>query len=154
MGTDDVPVILETRALSLPAGESGQYEWTCTLDPTKTYLVRLVPGLNVNDTMYFDNYFNGQEIYVRQAADGINDATATTACTVYPNPAETTVTITAPATVTGCEIYSLGGAALMRIATDGTTDTVDADISALAPGMYILRVTTAEQTYTTRLIKK
>lgn len=152
--TNYAPVILETRALSLQAGESEQYEWTCTLDPTKTYLVRLAPGLNVNDTMYLDNYFNGQEIYVRQATDGINDATATTACTVYPNPAETTVTITAPAAVIGYEIYSLGGATLMRIATDGTTDTVDADISALAPGMYILRVTTAEQTYTTRLIKK
>lgn len=154
MGTDSAPVILETRALSLPAGESGRYEWTCTLDPTKTYLVRLAPGLQINDMICLDNYFNGWDIYVRQATDGIADATAPITCTVYPNPAESTVTITAPAAIQGYGIYSLGGASLVQATTDGTTDAVNADVSALAPGMYILRVATAEQTFTTRLIKK
>lgn len=144
----------ELRLIDLPAGTSQQYSWALTLDTDKTYSVRLVPAIVLDDQLWIGKYTGDNTIYIKQAVNGINDATATTACTVYPNPAETTVTIAAQATVTGCEIYSLGGTCLMRIATDGTTDTVDADISALAQGMYILRVTTAEQTYTTRLIKK
>ncbi|MDR2232868.1 MAG: InlB B-repeat-containing protein [Tannerella sp.] len=75
--------------------------------------------------------------------------------TVYPNPAENTLTVKLPnpdgerATIT---LYSLSGHAVYRSATEESTHTVD--VSSLPRGIYILQVKAGSETYTEKVIRK
>lgn len=70
------------------------------------------------------------------------------ALTLYPNPAETDVTVSAGAPLGTVEIFTLGGARVSATDTDDTTVTVN--VSNLGSGVYIVRAAGAA----TRLIKK
>lgn len=73
---------------------------------------------------------------------------------LFPNPATSAVALTAPAEISGAELYDLAGAlrASYAEANDGR---MSLDLSALAPGNYLLRVTTSSgDVRTLRLIKK
>lgn len=70
------------------------------------------------------------------------------ALTLYPNPAETDVTVSAGTPLGTVEIFTLGGARVSATDTDDTTVTVN--VSNLGSGVYIVRAAGAA----TRLIKK
>lgn len=70
------------------------------------------------------------------------------ALTVYPNPAEVDVTVSAGAPLGTVEIFTIGGARVSATDTDDTTVTIN--VSNLGSGVYIVRAAGAA----TRLIKK
>ncbi len=84
---------------------------------------------------------------------GIN-STAVTGFSVYPNPAVTSATVTAPSPISSVSIFDLAGACRASMDCDGeTTATVRTD--NIAPGHYFLRVNTTDGTAATlRLIKR
>ena len=67
---------------------------------------------------------------------------------LYPNPASTHVTVQAPVTIDGVEIFTIDGSLVKAVDADDTK--VKVDVSNLTPGIYVVRAAGA----TTRLIKK
>ena len=70
------------------------------------------------------------------ATESIADDAAVTVA-VTPNPTEGIITISSKADITSASIYSLNGSALMIIPGNGNS--LQADLSAFIPGLYILR---------------
>lgn len=58
---------------------------------------------------------------------------------LYPQPAENDVTVNSTVEITSVEVYSLSGAKMMSVQGNGMHE-MTLDVSALAPGMYVVRV--------------
>ncbi len=86
---------------------------------------------------------------VISGTSGIGDATGYT-LGAYPVPATTTVTVTSPEAIRDIRVFSASGAEVAR-ATGEEAYTQTVDVSALAPGIYMLVVN--EQT-PLRIVKK
>lgn len=134
----------ETQTLNFAGDLSG------VLSEGTTYIVAFAHLAN-NQYNIFDtpNLF-----FTAGDASGIEEVTATN-FGVFPNPATDAVTITAPAAITGADIFDIAGA--LRASYDGSdeSDRLSINISNLATGNYLLRVTTTSGAVKTlRLIKK
>ncbi len=72
---------------------------------------------------------------------------------IYPNPAESYVTLTAERSIAGVAVYSMSGAIVKQQEGDGNELTVD--VSGLAPGVYIVETKTSDgRILTGRLLRK
>lgn len=105
---------------------------------------------------YLQRYEGAPDKYFRiDATAGVSDVTVEGEnAEVYPNPADDTVTVSADAAITGVEVYSISGAMALNRGFAATDNAVELDVTALAPGMYVVKVNTLAGSVTTRLIKK
>ncbi|MDE6542671.1 MAG: thiol protease/hemagglutinin PrtT [Muribaculaceae bacterium] len=72
---------------------------------------------------------------------------------LYPNPADSYVTVTAEKSITALAVYSMSGALVKQVPGGGNEVTVD--VSGLAPGVYIVELKTSDgKVSTNRLIRK
>ena len=91
--------------------------------------------------------------YTAEGANGIANTPATKQLSIYPNPAQNTVTLTLPNTGNGiAEFYNLQGQ-LVKTATNVNGDAV-INTSQLVEGVYIVKVLINNEFYTSRLIIK
>ena len=95
----------------------------------------------------------GKDIYFKRVTTGINDISEGFSG-LYPNPAQETVHIGAKAAIKGVKIYSLSGAQVLNLNTDGVSDTAEVNVSSLSAAPYIVVVTTVSGVETHKLIKK
>lgn len=80
---------------------------------------------------------------------------ATAAYGLFPNPALSDVTLTAPGAISGAEVFDLTGSLRQHILFGDNEGRVGMDVSQLAAGQYVVRLTTADgDVRTMRLIKK
>ena len=89
---------------------------------------------------------------------GIPESMASSALTVYPNPVSgNSITIDAinhEITVNMVEIFDISGKLVSRIVTDNHLLPVNADVSTLRAGTYILRITFPPKTLETKFIRQ
>ncbi len=129
-----------------------------TLEEGKKY--KGVFGYIVEDEETGQRYFEPYEgapytYYIIDATAGVSDVVADVdGVKVYPNPAEDVVSINAGAAITSVEVYSVSGAMVINNAFSGDDGSVELDVTALTPGMYVVKVNTAAGAVTERMIKK
>jgi len=113
-----------------------------------------------NDTLVFDNTFNGDSLVVPfcmgNATVGLNDVTSVfSEVNLYPNPANNQLTIsgleTASATV--ITITDLAGKTILNLTTNSTNQQ-QIDISRFAKGVYLLQITMNPATKTIKFVKQ
>ena len=85
---------------------------------------------------------------------GIDDITDDGGCTLYPNPAVDNVTISADSPITSVELFTLNGSQAMNQAVNGSSTSIDLNVSSLPQGIYIVRIVAGNKTITKRLIKQ
>lgn len=141
----------ESSPFSLAAGESTDIAWTGSIPGA-------VPGAR-----YLCALYNGSEQLVsRNEAititianpSGIDDIILdSSSLSVSPNPAVDYTVISAPAVIERIDVCSLSGSMVNAPAEiDGTSARLD--VSALASGLYVARVTTAAGVRSVKIIKK
>jgi hypothetical protein len=62
--------------------------------------------------------------------------------TIYPNPTQSTLYLTAQTTINNIEIYSCMGTLISRTNASDRNETVD--VSDFVPGMYLIRATLSD----------
>ncbi len=73
---------------------------------------------------------------------------------LYPNPAVDNVTISADSPITSVELFTFNGSQAMKQAVNGSSTSIDLNVSSLPQGIYIVRIVTGNKTITKRLIKQ
>ncbi|HYG52136.1 MAG TPA: T9SS type A sorting domain-containing protein, partial [Flavobacteriales bacterium] len=81
---------------------------------------------------------------------GITEVVAGGLVQVYPNPTTGLLTIKSKSTIEGAYVVNAGGQRVMLQSDIGTAETTF-DVSALARGMYIITVVTADGIYRTQV---
>ena len=71
---------------------------------------------------------------------------------LYPNPASATITIESAATIKRIEIFNYMGVKVIDLPTNSYTNTLN--ISHLAAGVYVIRVTDNAETRVSKFIKE
>lgn len=142
---------LTQTALPIGAGESTTLVFSGDIsdavDDGGTYMVLLRAGgtLVENVRAYFT---------VDNSLTGISDVVADAPQLLSPNPADDVVTVSAPAAVRAVNVYTMDGAAVVRTVFDGASQSVNVDVSALAPGVYIVEAITDGGRLAGRLVKR
>ncbi|NHM06810.1 T9SS type A sorting domain-containing protein [Flavobacterium sp. CYK-4] len=98
-----------------------------------------------SSTAFIDN------VYFSTTSLALNNFDITTA-TVYPNPTENLLHLTAQKTIENVSVYNLLGQEVL-VAKPLVSDS-DVDLSTLQSGQYLVKVTVAGATTTTKVIKK
>ena len=102
----------------------------------------------VSDIVYFDNiYFS-----VNQGTVLGTKSNEITAFDMYPNPANSAVTINAKNNIDSISVFNLLGQEVMVAAPNAVQTTLD--ISNLNSGVYLVRTTSQGKVATSRLIKR
>ena len=83
------------------------------------------------------------------APEAINDVYGRLPISVYPNPTDGATTISSPEVIKELMVTDLAGRVLLHQSSLGTTTTLDT--APLESGLYLLKVTTASGTATTKL---
>ena len=81
--------------------------------------------------------------------EAINGVYGRLPISVYPNPTDGVTTISSPEAIKELTVTDLAGRVLLHQSSLGTTTTLDT--APLEPGLYLLKVTTASGTATTKL---
>ncbi len=112
-----------------------------------TYAPALDSGANA-DPLAFPFQMYGTEVL------GVNDNTLSAQVSVSPNPAVNSVTITNRSSInlSSVQIYNIEGKLLQNVSVDGTSTTVD--ISALASGIYMVKISSDQGSTTKKLVKR
>jgi uncharacterized protein YjdB len=71
---------------------------------------------------------------------------------IYPNPVEAEITISGNTSFRSIEIYNVDGTLINRL--DNVASTSSINVSELTSGVYIIRLTTANECATKRFVKK
>lgn len=74
-------------------------------------------------------------------------------CAVYPNPAETVVSIDSEVPISNVKLYSMSGILLLN-QEDNDSQSVKFDVSSLTPGLYVLKIVKENGTIETFKLKK
>lgn len=134
---------LSSEQLFLTAGSSQEITVTGAYSaPGKYFLAFYIDKDTWSDQVAFD---------LTEAVAGITDVTYAE-ISVSPNPATDIVTVTSPDAISLIEIYSLSGVC-MTAATPCHTE-ASIDVANYPAGHYVVRITTARETVTKRLIKR
>lgn len=89
------------------------------------------------------------------SSSGIEEITAGSDFAVFPNPATSAVTLTAPEAIGSAEVFDLAGSLRLHDQFGNNEGRVGMDVAGLSAGNYLLRITTTNgQVRTLRLIKK
>jgi hypothetical protein len=85
---------------------------------------------------------------------GVNDNTLSSQVSVSPNPAVNTVTISNRSNInlSTVQIYNIEGKLLQTVSVDGSSTTLD--ISSLASGIYMVKISSEQGIATKKLIKR
>lgn len=153
-GSGSSSTCLQARLIPIAAGETKVYTfcgdmsgvlekgmtYACAFAEVKTNSVELVASSPI--------------FYVTVSDQSGITAPETGSFGVSPNPVEGSATVSAPAAITGMQLYNISGALCGSYA--GSGDTSDyIDLTDKAAGQYFLKVTTGEgETATLRIIKK
>ena len=106
--------------------------------------------------IYFDyNYpieTNEATTLFEELVNGLDEFDIDRSVTIYPNPAENILNIEAKGAIKTIELYDIQARLLQTAEVNGTG--VRFDISARAPGVYFLKITTFEGVKVEKVIKK
>ena len=80
---------------------------------------------------------------------GVNDSAVKNGITIYPNPVGDILNIVSKNKVDGAEIYSADGKMLMKQKSENAVN-----VSALKPGVYLLKTTSNGNSQSVKFIKK
>nr|MBP7974248.1 T9SS type A sorting domain-containing protein [Kaistella sp.] len=80
---------------------------------------------------------------------GVNDSAVKNGITIYPNPVGDILNIVSGNKVDGAEIYSADGKMLMKQKSENAVN-----VSALKPGVYLLKTTSNGNSQSVKFIKK
>ncbi|MDE6645311.1 MAG: T9SS type A sorting domain-containing protein, partial [Muribaculaceae bacterium] len=137
-----------TDVVFLKEGESAQF--TVKIDFSQA-----TPGAKYAAAMFYKGrqMTNGVTFTV-STNSALDDVTASEiGVKLYPNPADSYVTVTAEKSITALAVYSMSGALVKQVPGGGNEVTVD--VSGLAPGVYIVELKTSDgKVSTNRLIRK
>ena len=101
---------------------------------------------NPNDPNNPDNPEDPEDPTDPEAIDGVYGRLP---ISIYPNPTDGMTTISSPEAIKELSVTDLAGRVLLHQSSLGTTTTLDT--APLEPGLYLLKVTTASGTATTKL---
>lgn len=108
------------------------------------------PDFNARDMeniIYFDNLYGGVTTSTREVEQ------RAAAVKLFPNPANSNLTLQAEELISNYEVYSLTGTLVARGIVNNQRTNINID--ALSKGMYLLKVTNSEgQTITQKFIKE
>jgi hypothetical protein len=119
----------------LSVGQSVSLKWTVVATTSNNYKKMADQSHNIT--------------FVRGVMNGVNQ-TANNPLTVYPNPANSSVYVEMPETITNIVINTIEGKQVAAMGNVGTNQTT-LPVSNLAAGIYTISVETATGTYTQRL---
>lgn len=112
------------------------------IDDGSYYIYQYCPANGMAVYKFYDKNYSGVE--------DITTGQDNTSLRVFPNPATSTISIEAPATITEIRVYSLSGHMMPIDNCEINGSTATADVSSLPAGVYILTAGNA----TTKLIKR
>lgn len=116
--------------------------------------------LLVNNTTYYasqtvggceSRMLNNRLPVTAMSALGVSQFTAAQV-KLYPNPADQTLTVSLPQNIDRIEIVNMLGQTVVRNATSGKE--VKVDVSNLAGGSYLIKIHSANESVTSKFIKK
>ena len=127
-----------------------------SLDTARWYTARVRSVCVHNDSAYYSDWSDSLRFYMPGGNGGGTDpirieTVADRYTYLMPNPAGETVTVASSFRIGEVELYDLNGKLLARQKVDGLQTALD--ISALAGGTYIVRVTTNNGTAYKKLVK-
>ncbi|CAI8159659.1 MAG: Uncharacterised protein [Bacteroidota bacterium] len=96
------------------------------------------------DIVYMDNIY----LY-KDAAASVDDVNST--FSVYPNPVQNTLNVSAGVSVDQVSIFDLTGREVMRATPNATAFSLD--VANLNKGLYLVSLKAGEQELTTKLVK-
>jgi len=151
-------VDIPAPVLSIEAGETKPLEFS------GDYTSALVPGIKYNVTFIYKDRsgtfktIKGAptlrvEILEPSGIDAVTTSPAE-AFGIFPNPASSVVTISGDAPLESAVIYSITGAEVASHLLAPNDGTATIDVTPLAPGHYVIRITSAAGTAVKRLIKR
>lgn len=134
---------LSSEQLFLTAGSSQEITLTGAYSTPGNYVLAFFFNKNIcSDQVAFN---------LTEAVAGIADVTEAE-ISVSPNPATDIVTVTSPDEISLIEIYSLSGMRMTAVNPCHTEASID--VANYPAGHYVVRITTARETVTKRLIKR
>jgi hypothetical protein len=90
--------------------------------------------MSANDKVWFDNVKAGELL-----PNGVNHTVDASACSVYPNPVSSHLTISSNDEFSSVEIFSLTGQKVASMVTGGKTS-VTIDAGNFKAGMYLVKM--------------
>lgn len=153
-GSGSSSTYLQARLIPITAGETKVYtfsgDMSGALEKGVTYACRFAE-LKTNSV----ETLAGSPVFYVTVSDQSGIATPETGSFgVSPNPVEGSATVSAPAAITGMQLYNISGALCGSYEGSGDTS-AEIDLTDKAAGQYFLKVTAGEgETATLRIIKK
>lgn len=153
-GSGSSSTYLQARLIPITAGETKVYSFrgdmSGALEKGVTYACRFAE-LKTNSV----ETLAGSPVFYVTVSDQSGIATPETGSFgVSPNPVEGSATVSAPAAITGMQLYNISGALCGSYEGSGDTS-AQIDLTDKAAGQYFLKVTAGEgETATLRIIKK
>ncbi len=153
-GSGSSSTYLQARLIPITAGETKVYSFrgdmSGALEKGVTYACRFAE-LKTNSV----ETLAGSPVFYVTVSDQSGIATPETGSFgVSPNPVEGSATVSAPAAITGMQLYNISGALCGSYEGSGDTS-AQIDLTDKAAGQYFLKVTVGEgETATLRIIKK
>lgn len=153
-GSGSSSTYLQARLIPITAGETKVYtfsgDMSGALEKGVTYACRFAE-LKTNSV----ETLAGSPVFYVTVSDQSGIATPETGSFgVSPNPVEGSATVSAPAAITGMQLYNISGALCGSYEGSGNTS-AEIDLTDKAAGQYFLKVTAGEgETATLRIIKK
>lgn len=153
-GSGSSSTYLQARLIPITAGETKVYtfsgDMSGALEKGVTYACRFAE-LKTNSV----ETLAGSPVFYVTVSDQSGIATPETGgFGVSPNPVEGSATVSAPAAITGMQLYNISGALCGSYEGSGDTS-AEIDLTDKAAGQYFLKVTAGEgETATLRIIKK
>lgn len=153
-GSGSSSTYLQARLIPITAGETKVYtfsgDMSGALEKGVTYACRFAE-LKTNSV----ETLAGSPVFYVTVSDQSGIATPETGgFGVSPNPVEGCATVSAPAAITGMQLYNISGALCGSYEGSGDTS-AEIDLTDKAAGQYFLKVTAGEgETATLRIIKK
>jgi hypothetical protein len=108
--------------------------------------VRAPLAVDSSNEVFFDNI----ELYETASLSTVNDIFSSKV-RIYPNPANELVTISSSLEINKVEVYSLIG---KKVITDSNLNNNNLDVSSLAKGVYMMKLTSGASVATKKLIKE
>lgn len=138
-----------TDVIFLNAGETADFK--ASMDFSQA-----VTGAKYGAAVFYDGKQKTDlVVFTVKPSSALNEVQgASTTMTVYPNPAEDYVTVSAAGEIAEVNVYGLSGT-LVKQANGVAGSEISVDVSALAPGVYVVRVRTSDgKVAVNRLIKR
>jgi hypothetical protein len=146
--TNFLPVITKTVELGA-AGTSFEVKATGINSADIVQYGFTVLGLNANPSS--EQILGGVVVTPDLTVLSVTDALEAIGFTVYPNPVENTLNVSAGVTVDKVSIFDLTGREVLRATPNAAAFSLD--VSSLNKGLYLVTVKAGEQELNTKLVK-